>query len=316
MTSRRTAIGCALLITAACLGSVCAAVDPIYGAGAMLGRDLYWVPEDGLLVDTVAWDELASVMPPQERAGVRSVDSALSLLVVRGWKLVKVGKCSAMALGLLVEKGYRICVLSQWHASCNSKVLMPMPGMPQKAMRHNLVSDFHWELVEAANVSSNASNRSEYKVRVDFKGHGYSQWDGHDRLTKDSRQILGTKGFSVSITELSYYEDLNVRRRVYQVYLIVKDDKAPKDIVRDIEKGMDVRKLDLSYVVPTMTEVERTQAPPPKQDAAPEKVKEEVGEGQPETAQDTAAAAAQAEPAAAAGNDTSSAGEPGQPPQE
>lgn len=243
-------------------GTGAAAIDPILKQTDLNGISLYWVPLKQIEPDTVNWDALASVMPKEERSGVRTVGEAAALLEPRGWKLLRVKKCSGMGLGLLLEKGYRVCVLSQWHASLRNDVVVPRPGMAQNSMKHNLVSHFHWELASGASIGrAQGKGSTEFSVRVDFRNHGHSVWDGHDNAEGNNRQILGTAGTAVSLPELSFHEDLTVKRQLYRMYVIVESDKKAKQIVRDVESGMDALKLDLSYIVPTFHAVEPTEAP-------------------------------------------------------
>lgn len=251
----RTTVTMTMLVLVLCAGRGQGAVDSLYRAGRFLGYHLYWVPKVIVSPDTLDWGCLGAVAPPSEREAITSVDSAASFLGERGWALYRISDCSAIGLALLAEQGYHLCALAQWHASLNRKVIVALPGMPQTEKRHSLITDYHWEPVERVRLYEAKTSTGNYRVEVHFADHGYSGYDDKDRVTGDNAQMLGTTGFSLRIPELGYNEDLNVRRKVFALYLIAPAEKRARDIVAEIEKAMDARGLDLSYRVPEIVPV-------------------------------------------------------------
>ncbi|MBD3241393.1 MAG: hypothetical protein GF331_12460 [Chitinivibrionales bacterium] len=245
----------AMLMLLCCAGTGMAAVDSLYRAGKFLGQYLYWVPKQAVSPDTTEWGCLAGVVTPSERQGIASTDSAASLLSERDWALYRIKECSAMGLALLVEQGYHVCALVQWHASLNRKVIVALPGMPQSEKRHSLISDFHWESVNRARLSG-GGGEDGYQVEIYFADHGYSAYEDKELVAGDNAQILGTTGFSLRIPELAFNEDMNVRRKVFALYLVAAAEKTAKDIISEVEKAMDARNLDLSYTVPKIVPVQ------------------------------------------------------------
>ncbi len=246
----------AVFLLVFCAGRCRGAVDSLYRAARFLGYHLYWVPRESVSPDTLEWGCLAGVVPPSEREGIASIDSAASLLAERDYALYRVKKCSAIGLALLAEQGYHICALVQWHASLNRKVIVALPGMPQTEKRHSLISDFHWEPVKQVRFSPVGTGADGYRIEVHFADHGYSRYADKDRVTGDNARMLGTTGLSLHMPELAYNEDLNVRRKMFALCLIAPAGKQARDIVAEVEKGMDVRGLDLSYTVPEIEPVE------------------------------------------------------------
>jgi hypothetical protein len=232
-----------------------ARVDDIYRAGDFCGRPLYWVPLAALALDTVGWERWPGAVWSGGRDTVTRRDSLAGRLAANGQAMYRLTDVSAMSVALLIDQGYRVFVLSQWHASLGHKVMLPKPGMPLEEQRHNLVSDFVWEEIEGAALEKPAGTRNDYGVRLSFAGAGHVEYDGRDLPARKNRQMLGTLGFSVRVPEVQYSEDLNVRRTIFGVYVLAESAKKSRDVVRDIETAMDRLKLDLSYGVPKVSAV-------------------------------------------------------------
>jgi hypothetical protein len=233
-----------------------AAMDSIYTAGTLAGRTLYWVPIDPIAPDTLRWQSLQQALPVEDRDSSRSLAAVAAHLAAKGWSLYRLDKCTAMALALLQEQGVRCYVFDQWHAALGREVVLPRPGMPQKAMRHNLVSDYQWEEVERAAIEPPTGSMQDFRVSIHLAGAGYVDYWGRDLVTQDNKQLLGSEGLSVTIAEVSYHEDVNVRRKVFEVYMVVPAGTSPKAVVAQVEKGMDARKLDMSYKAPVPMKVQ------------------------------------------------------------
>jgi hypothetical protein len=127
--------------------------------------------------------------------------------------------------------------------------------MPLDERRHNLVTDFGWEGVERVVLQKPTGSQKDYGVRLYFAGAGHVEYAGRDVPLKENRQMMGTQGFSVRVPEVQFSEDLNVRRTVFALCVLSEPEKESRDIVRDIEKGMDRFKLDLSYTVPKVSPI-------------------------------------------------------------
>jgi len=218
---------------------------------------MHWVPEASIEPDTIAWGTLQGVLTPTERLE-DSVSSgqAAAKLAEHGYTLFVIKECEAFALALLGGMDYHLCALTRWHGSLNNEVIVAKPGMPSEARRHSLVSNVLWEKIERTEFSEAAGlGADEYNIKVYFKNHGFSQYEGRELMVGASDQILGTTGFSVRIPELSYAEDVAISRKVFQLCLVAPNDTKAADIVKAVEDVMDHHKVPISYKVPRFTVV-------------------------------------------------------------
>jgi hypothetical protein len=233
-----------------------AAVDSIYRAGQMAGRLLYWVPWEDIQPDTLGWQRIEIDALGGVKSDCRSPRAALKVFGQNRMRILRMLKPSALSVALAFKRDYRVFMLTQWHTTPTQKVVVPKPGMVQRAAKHRIVSDFLWEPVDKVSVEDPAGVNEDYRVRLYCREAGYSQYEGRAEVTGDNAQILGTHGFSVEVEEADYHEDLNVRRKVVEVYLVVSAEKSAADAASDIEQEMDKLKLDLTYTVPNIESLE------------------------------------------------------------
>jgi len=249
-------------------GAARATVDPIYRAGQAYGVPLYWVPLTPNVHDTLEWRSFCRILQEHECASEPGVAPAAAALAVEGWTLARAKNCSVMAMALMLEQGVQVCVLTQWHASLRKVALISAPGMSTKALRHTMLSDFRWEVVERASLVSAPSGRG-YTATLWYLDAGRAEYRADEPVVRSNCQILGSGGLSVRIVEQGYYEDLTVVRTVYDVVVIVRGDEDLAGLTTRIEKAMDARGLDLTYRAPTF--VPMVTVPPPMPEAEPEK---------------------------------------------
>jgi hypothetical protein len=240
----------AVLVALVASAPVRSGVDPIYRAGQMLGRDLFWQPLSGLALDTTGMGAAEGVIAGQGPATDSTLKQAVASFGKEGKSVYRLDKPSAISLASVLAAGYPVLALTQWHCSLGDKVVVPKPGMDQNAMRHTMVSHYSWEVVEHKEIQSPPGITSDYRARLFFYDAGYCEYGGRDLVTGDGRQIMGVQGFTVEVKEAQYKEDMNVRRKVFAVYAIVPASKKPGDIQSEIEKAMDAMKLDMSYTAP------------------------------------------------------------------
>jgi hypothetical protein len=273
-----------------------AAVDPVYKAGEAYGATFYWLPLETVRPDTLQWRCFCKRMQEHECPSENGFAPAAEALAVEEWRMVRVKKCSAMALAILVEQKYPVCVLSQWHGTLRNKVVIARPGMSTKELRHTVLSDFRWEHVEQAEVRP-APGGGGYKVEIWFENAGKSEYSAEQMVVSTGRQIQGSDGLKVHLPEFDFFENIVLGRTVYDIVLLVRAGTDLGRAVKDIEKAMDGRKLDLSYRAPAFTLIE----PPARAAVPPQPLPEPVVvPAEAETsAADSAAAAGTADSTAA-----------------
>jgi hypothetical protein len=222
-----------------------------YLAGSLLGKSLYWQPQDGLVVDTLGWGQWST-----NAVVVAQTDTTFAALQGRlgqnKLQVVQLKHCSAIVLALFSQMtNYSVVVLTQWHGSTKGLVKVPRPGMVNQAVQHNIVSDYLWERPSAMKITEGGSvGQSDYGVELIFGPYGSAQFGAREQLILQDRAMVGVSGFSVAVPELEFYEDVFMQRTILGVYLVAPAHLRIKDIVTDIEKMMDSKKLDLSYKVP------------------------------------------------------------------
>jgi hypothetical protein len=232
-------------------GSGWCADKGIYRAGSLVGKSLYWQPQEELELDTLGWDQWGS-----DAVVVGQADTTVGALVGRlgqnQLQVVQLRQCSAIVAALVSQMhNYSLVVLTQWHGSTKGLVKVPLPGMVNQAVQHNIVSDYLWERPSAIKITDAGSvGQSDYGVELLFGPFGSAQFGAREQVVLQDRAMSGVHGFSVAVPEVEFYEDVFMQRTILAVYLVAPADKRTKDIVADIEKMMDRKKLDLSYKVP------------------------------------------------------------------
>jgi hypothetical protein len=227
-----------------------AEVDSLYRAGMMNGHYLYWVPQSGLLLDTLDFGIAAEDIEPGGTPAVKSAGEAALFFKPAGKTLCRIKNPCAMAVLAMLDQGFNLLALTQWRTSPTQPVLVPKHDMIQEPARHTILSDFLWTAIVRGVPEDMTEVSGDFRVQLFFGRSGYSQYDGRQSVINTPQQIRGIEGFSINVKESDYKEDMNVQRTIFGLFVVLPRGVKPAEMTGKIEQAMDRRKLDLSYQIP------------------------------------------------------------------
>jgi hypothetical protein len=129
--------------------------------------------------------------------------------------------------------------------------------MPNEYREQRLVSDFLWELIERYDITKPKKLDQEYRIDLHFADGAWSTFKGREPVGKAFEPIhIGRQGRALEFLG-GEFEDIKPKRQLHIAWVIAPADKRPKKIIGEIEKLMDVMKLDFSYKVPKLVPLRR-----------------------------------------------------------
>lgn len=222
----------------------------VYAAGRLAGRRFYWENER-IELDTLGWEKCLSESAGIESPG-NSPDSSVPVLARHGKVLYRVVDPSAIAVAVLRGLDYPVVMLTQW----SGKVRIYDLDTRGHIEDENIITDFLWESVDSARIESPRKVEDRYRIRMFFGRAGVSDFFGKESLELSRSQIMGTRGLDLLKREDGYSPERNQYRLILKVYTVANSETEPSDIISAIEEGMDELKLDLSYRIPRLVEVQ------------------------------------------------------------
>jgi hypothetical protein len=225
-------------------------------AGKLFGHSVFWMDED-MRIDTLEWHDVEVKHFQTDSTDRYMPAHAVAQFAEAGLKILGVREPSAIAAAILHDCGYDVVCLSQWNSIPSGEIRFYGSGSPDDYYKQRrIVSDMIWERLEKAGLQKPGRLGGDYRVRLDFAKGGYTTLDGKEELCKGLKPLIAPTE-SVRLTFIDDTDvELALKRRVYEVYVVVPADKKKSRIVSEVESGMDRLKLDLSYLVPKFVDVE------------------------------------------------------------
>lgn len=237
---------------------LCAGVDARTVVGSLYGHDVFWM-EPAMRLDTLHWYGVERTHFAVDSTERHIPEEATALFADSGMQLFELKDLTAMSVAILKDRGYTVAFLAQWNATPSQYIDIygNVEGTTNADYeRRRIVTDFIWEVLEAADVGKPSKLGGDYTVTLRFEGNGWSRCDGKEDVCKHVMQ-LATGGEAVHLRFVNDMEfELAFSRRLYRAVLVAPAGKKPSRIISELEGVMDALKLDLSYKVPKVTAIE------------------------------------------------------------
>jgi hypothetical protein len=224
-------------------------------AGKMLGKPFYWMTKT-LTYDTLSWDAIERKQI-KDTSNAKGAAGACALMQKNGKTIYRMKNVSAMSLIILNDLHYSVAALTQWAVRTNSQIKVSVPGADNAYQQQDIRTDYQWESIDTFFIQKPTEITPDFKIQIGLSGGGFAEFEGKEEVNVASREILGTTdGFVLEFQGEKSYEAPPVKRKFWDLYVIVDSKKKDGDIISDIEKAMDKLKLDMSYSVPKLKKIE------------------------------------------------------------
>jgi len=219
-------------------------------AGTLFHRDLFWQIDDESF-DTIGWNCIDTFFS-EEADAKHSIQDLSMFLKKQNLKLLEVKECSAISAAILHDLGYHVLAITQWTFQNEDNIKFYRPGMPDTYKKYMIRSHLMWEPVEMVDLKPPEKLQPNYICKIHFTHCGFSIYSGKDILQSKTNVLQANSGIRIEYIG-GDASNINGKRKIYKVFLIVDKSKKRSKIISEIEDSMDKLQLDLSYKSPKLS---------------------------------------------------------------
>jgi hypothetical protein len=218
-------------------------------AGTLLNRKLYWDIR-GLELDTIQWTETYRAV-----TGYAPRNASWHTTMIQskqyGKRFIELKNASAISVSVLLAKGFQVIALTQWTGKTKIRNIDPRGQFEQE----NMISDFSWERIDRSGISRPSGFAVDYAATLYFANGGYSTFSGKEKMNLSRVPIAAEKEFALRDNSKGITVEGNQYRLVIRLFAVAEAAKSNKEIISEIEQGMDSLKLDMSFKPPELIPV-------------------------------------------------------------
>jgi hypothetical protein len=214
--------------------------------------DIRLTPQNLIIsADTSGWNNIEDFFNLTKNFTVRTPEAACGLFTETGRALFSVKKLSAISLGILVDLGCDLVVLSRWYGIDNTKLPAEATTAKSAARAAQSASGYLWERVSGYRVTdtSAVAGSRDQLLEIYFAGHGRSTFFGRDNVDNSFKRILGSRPYETPVdTDL-------IGRHIIRVFIVAGRGESAHGVAGRVEKVMTNLGLGLDYRAPSITAV-------------------------------------------------------------
>lgn len=220
-------------------------------AGTLLNVPFYWDNHD-FSPDTVSSAKVTNLVGknPEEMKPF-TFHAFRTAAQEAGKTIYELKKCNGISAAILNDLGYPVVLATQWSSLTDYAMKVHRPGMDDEYKQRRLITDVIYETLDTFDIEKPSKLKEDYTVELHFGRGGRAEYEGKESITANAQPyITPGSGLVISLDREETHEEQDVRKQIWEAYLIVDGKKKPSKIISEIESVMDDLGLDLSYKPP------------------------------------------------------------------